>query len=135
MSVYEDMARDAGARGDEIRQMAQMISADHERDAARYEAEMEEGDDMREKLSDEFGAAYDSLFQPTEEQWKDWVMKARALETSLAQARADVEALRRVDQTAEALILSIGYPKDRLLVARYMSAKGALPEHLRGASR
>ena len=135
MSVYEDMARDAGARGDEIRQMAQMISADHERDAARYEAEMEEGDDMSEKLSDEFGAAYDSLFQPTEEQWKDWVMKARALETSLAQAQADVEALRRVDQTAEALILSIGYPKDRLLVARYMSAKGALPEHLRGASR
>jgi len=54
-------------------------------------------------------------------------------ESSLAQARADVEALRRVDQTAEALILSIGYPKNRLLVARYTSAKAGLPEHLRGA--
>ena len=54
-----------------------------------------------------------------------------ALESSLAQAKADVEALRKVDETAEALILSIGYPKDRLLVARYTSAKAALPEHLR----
>ena len=29
MNVYEDMARDAGARGDEIQQMAQAIEADH----------------------------------------------------------------------------------------------------------
>jgi len=57
------------------------------------------------------------------------------IERELTQARADMESLRRVDETAEALILSIGYPKDRLLAARYMSAKGALPEHLRGASK
>jgi len=44
-----------------------------------------------------------------------------------------VEALQRVDEAAEALILSIGYPKDRLLVARYTSAKAALPEHQRKA--
>jgi len=56
------------------------------------------------------------------------------IERELTQARADVGALRRVDETAEALILSIGYPKDRLLVARYTSAKAALPKHLKGAS-
>ena len=63
------------------------------------------------------------------------IERVSVLESSIAQAQADVEALRRVDETAEALILSIGYPKNRLLVARYMSAKGALPEHLRGAKR
>jgi hypothetical protein len=29
MNVYEDMARDAGATGDEVQQMAQAIEADH----------------------------------------------------------------------------------------------------------
>ena len=59
----------------------------------------------------------------------------RALKDAIVQAQADVEALRRVDETAEALILSIGYPKDRLLVARYTSAKAALSEHPKGANR
>ena len=62
-----------------------------------------------------------------------WADEVEALESSLAQAQADMHALRRVDEAAEALILSIGYPKNRLLVARYMSAKAALPEHQRKA--
>ena len=77
--------------------------------------------------------------EPEHSDWHDEHCPVMAVESSLAQAQADVETLREVQQAAQNHINAVRYQleiEDEPHTHRLLSERlAALSEHLRGASR